>query len=130
MQADIEPAAERVGRRVFPCLQAVAVGQVVRRLPKVVHLVAVLDGRVERGVQVGERKDGEDDVRRHGEAAGGKLGILRPVVRLERVQVKARLEAHKGRLAGALGAREDAFGGIVTATSTHCNDKSRQMLVG
>lgn len=44
VQTDIQPAADRVDRRVFPCLQAVSVIHVMCRLPEVEHLIAILDG--------------------------------------------------------------------------------------
>lgn len=44
VQADVQPAADRIDRRVFPCLQAVSVIHVMRRFPEVEHFVAILNG--------------------------------------------------------------------------------------
>lgn len=57
VKCDIEPAANGIVGRVFPRLQAVAVREVVRRLPVVERLVAVLDGRKGGGDQVGDEED-------------------------------------------------------------------------
>lgn len=43
MEGDVQPAADGIGRGIFPCLEAVAVGQIVGWLIVVEGLVAVLD---------------------------------------------------------------------------------------
>lgn len=68
MQADVQPAADRIVGRVFPSLQAVAVGEVVCRLVVVEGLIAVLNGREEGRDDPGseeavESGDGLDCVR-------------------------------------------------------------------
>lgn len=57
MKRDIKPAADGIVGRVFPRLQAVAVRQVMRRLPVVECFVAVLDRRKGGGNQVRDEED-------------------------------------------------------------------------
>ena len=47
MYEDVEPASNGIFWRVFPCLQAIAVVEVVRRLPIVEDFVTVLDWSVQ-----------------------------------------------------------------------------------
>ena len=47
MNDDVGPASDAEVGRVLPCLQAVAVVEVVQRFPVVEGLVTVCDGRVE-----------------------------------------------------------------------------------
>ena len=42
MKDHIEPAPDRINRRVFPCLKAVTLIQIMRRLPEVKDLIAIL----------------------------------------------------------------------------------------
>lgn len=43
MEDDVEPATDAVLRRIFPCLQAIAMRQVMQRFPVIESLVTVLD---------------------------------------------------------------------------------------
>jgi len=58
MEANVQPAADGKVGRVFPCLEAVAMAQVVGGLPVVERLVAVLD----RGKHGGDQAGGEEEV--------------------------------------------------------------------
>ena len=67
MEGNVQPAADGVVGRVLPCLQSVAMAQIVCRLPVVKCLVAVLDGCEHGSNQIGgkeevEGRDGLDGV--------------------------------------------------------------------
>jgi hypothetical protein len=58
MQPDVKPAPDGKLWRVLPGLQAISVRQVVRRLPVIERLIAILDRSEESGNDIG----GEEDV--------------------------------------------------------------------
>ena len=60
MREDVCPAPDAVLRSIFPGLKSVAVGEVVGWFPVVVGFVAVVNGRVDGGWEVGEEEHEED----------------------------------------------------------------------
>lgn len=56
MQTDVKPTPNGIVGRVFPCLETVAMAQVVRRFPVVEGLVAILDRSKQGGNQVRAEK--------------------------------------------------------------------------
>lgn len=43
MKRDIQPASDRIDRRIFPCLESVSIVDVMRWFPEIEHLVAILN---------------------------------------------------------------------------------------
>lgn len=91
MRKDVKPVPDAVLGRPFPSLQAVGVGQVVRRLPKVEGLIAVLDGVVQSRNKVEGQKNTKSVNRLDDEEAwrSGEAVSLRAV--RERVEYRSRL---------------------------------------
>lgn len=67
MNSDIEPASNCIVWRVFPCLQAIAVAQVVSWLPVIECLVTVLNGRVCGGHKINSEEEPEGENWLHSE---------------------------------------------------------------
>lgn len=60
MEHYVQPAADRIVGRVLPRLEAIPVREVVRRLPVVERLIAILYRREERGDEVRRQEAVED----------------------------------------------------------------------
>lgn len=64
MDKDVSPASYAELRGVLPCLQAVAMGQVVQWFPVVEGFIAILYWRIRSCKQMSDEADVEGDVER------------------------------------------------------------------